>query len=164
MGHEEHAELPGRTTWSHCLKAPTLKKMSTPMKTMVVYVDEALDASTDGTKPIYIDKAVNAVEGTDSVHIYDTDIGRPIWREARECMLSSLNEVGGGLADYIVQRAIDAEKPLAVVDGFGGRKGYNLELIDTDTGPIRDRIYKIIKASLHTKSLWLPQLKLIYMI
>jgi hypothetical protein len=45
---------------------------------------------------------------------------------------------------------------------FGGRKGYNLDLIDTETGPIRDRIYKIIKASLHTKSLWLPQLKLIY--
>jgi hypothetical protein len=76
-----------------------------------------------GSKPIYIDKAVNAVEGTDSVHIYDTDIGRPIWRETRECMLSSLNEVGGGLADYVVQQAIDAHKPLAIVDGFRGPKG-----------------------------------------
>ena len=115
-----------------------------------------------GTKPIYIDKAVNAVEGTDSQQIYDTDVGRPIYREFRECCLSSLNEVGGGLCDFIVQSAIDAAKPLVIVDGFGGRKGYSLELIDTDTGPIRDRIYKIIKASLHTRSLWLPQLKFIY--
>jgi hypothetical protein len=91
-----------------------------------------------GTKPIYIDKAVNAVEGTDSLQIYDTDVGRPIWREARECMLSSLNEVDGGLADHVIQSALDAGKPLVIVDGFGGRKGYNLELIDTDTGPIRD--------------------------
>jgi hypothetical protein len=115
-----------------------------------------------GTKPVYIDQNVNAVEGTDSLQIYDTEVGRSIWREARECMLSSLNEVGGGLADHLVQSAIDAGKPLVIVDGFGGRKGYNLDLIDTDTGPIRDRIYKIIKASLHTKSLWLPQLKFIY--
>jgi hypothetical protein len=53
---------------------------------------------------------------------------------------------------------------LHVVDGYGGLKGYNLDIVDTTTGPIRERIYKIIKASMHSSSLWLPQLidKLIY--
>jgi hypothetical protein len=51
------------------------------------------------TKGVFINKAIDAVDGTGSEQIYDADIGRPIWREARECMLSSMNEVGGGLAD-----------------------------------------------------------------
>jgi hypothetical protein len=65
---------------------------------------------------------------------------RPIWRAARENIFQTLNQVGGGLGDYVIQTAIDAEDPLMVIDGFGGSAGYDLDEIDDDAaGPIREK-------------------------
>ena len=74
-------------------------------------------------------------------------------------MLTTLNQVGGGLGDYMSQAASDAGNTLKVIDGFGGLLGYDLALIDTACGPIRERVYEIICANLEPGSLLLQSLR-----
>ena len=46
-------------------------------------------------------------------------------------MFNTLNQVGGGLGDYMVQQAIDDDTALKAIDGFGGLVGYDLDNLDT---------------------------------
>jgi hypothetical protein len=46
-------------------------------------------------------------------------------------VFSTLNQVGGGLGDYMAQKAIAGDNTLKVIDGFGGLLGHDLTLIDT---------------------------------
>jgi hypothetical protein len=87
-----------------------------------------------GAKTFSLKKSIEAVKDTGSQHIHDPKIGRPIWREIRESVFSALNQVGGGLGDYMAQEAIDGGNTLKVIDGFGGLLGYDLTLIDTRSG------------------------------
>jgi hypothetical protein len=68
----------------------------------------------------------------DSAHaaIHDPVIGRPIWREIREAVFNTPNQVGGDLGDYMVQQTIDDGTALKVIDGFGGSVGYDLDNLD----------------------------------
>jgi hypothetical protein len=47
------------------------------------------------------------------------------------------------------------------IDGFGGLAGYDLAEVDDATGPIRERVYEIMKACLEPGSLLLPPLRAI---
>jgi hypothetical protein len=59
-----------------------------------------------------------------------------IWREIREAVFNTLNQVGGCPGDYMAQQAIDDGSALKVIDGFGGLVGYDLNNIDAVNGPI----------------------------
>jgi hypothetical protein len=74
-------------------------------------------------------------------------------------VFTTLNQVGGGLGDYMSQASIEGGTPLKVIDGYGGLLGYDLELIDTASGPIRERVYEIIRANLEPGSLLLDSLR-----
>jgi hypothetical protein len=74
-------------------------------------------------------------------------------------VFSTLNQVGGGLGDYMAQEAIDGGNTPKVIDGFGGLLGYDLTPIDTACGPVRERVYKIICANLEPGSLLLQPLR-----
>jgi hypothetical protein len=74
-------------------------------------------------------------------------------------MFKTLNQVGGSLGDYIVQAAIGDKTALEVIDGFGGLVGYDLDNIDSGSGPIRERAYEIICANLEPGSLLLQSLR-----
>ena len=65
---------------------------------------------------------IQPTTGTGNPHIHDVEIGRPIWRAARENICTALNRNGGGLMDLLVDQQSKADRPLPVVDGFGGRK------------------------------------------
>jgi hypothetical protein len=82
-----------------------------------------------------------------------------VWRAIREGVFKTLNQVGGGLGDYIVQAAIDDKTAMKAIDGFGGIVGYDLDKIDTGSGPIRERAYEIICANLEPGSLLLQSLR-----
>jgi hypothetical protein len=71
-----------------------------------------------------------------------------------------LNRNDGGLMDLLVDQQEKAENPVLVVDGFGGKKGYDLKMIDTATVPVRERVYEIKKACLEPDCLWQASLKL----
>jgi hypothetical protein len=101
-------------------------------------------------------KSIEAVKDSGSPNIHGPKIGRPIWREIREAVFSTLNQVGGGLGDYMAQKAIDEDNTSKVIDGFGGLLGYDLALIDTACGPVRERVYEIICANLEPGSLLTP--------
>jgi hypothetical protein len=58
----------------------------------------------------------------------------------------------------VIHAANGAGDPLVVIDGFGGLAGYDLDEIDDATGPIREKVYEIIKACLEPGSLLLPPL------
>jgi hypothetical protein len=47
-------------------------------------------------------------------------------------VFSTPNQVGGGLGDYMAQKAIDDGSELKDIDGFGGLLGCDLDLIDTE--------------------------------
>ena len=93
-----------------------------------------------GAKTYSLKKSIDPVIGT--IHdpvvvkdaalstIHDPVIGRPIWRTTRESMFKTLNQVGGGLGDYIVQEAIDDKTALKAIDGFGEPVGYDLDNIE----------------------------------
>jgi hypothetical protein len=93
--------------------------------------------------------------------ILDPSVGRPIWIALREKLFQVLNQVGGGLSDYVIQAAIDAKDPRMAIGGFGGLAGYDLAEVDDATGPIRERVYEIKKACLEPGSLLLPPLRAI---
>jgi hypothetical protein len=95
-----------------------------------------------GAKTHSLRKSIEAVKDSGSPKIHDPIFGRPIWREIREAVFSTLNQVGGGLGDYMAQKAIDDGSKLKVIDGFGGLLGYDLDLIDTACGPTRERYMK----------------------
>jgi hypothetical protein len=106
-------------------------------------------------------KVVDATKDAGLGSILDPSAGRPIWRATREKIFQVLNQVGGGLGDYVIQAAIDAKDPLVVIDGFGGSAGYDLDEVDDAAGPIRERVYEIMKACLEPGSLLLPPLQAI---
>jgi hypothetical protein len=60
-----------------------------------------------GAKTYSLKKSINAVKDSGHAAIHDPVIGRPIWREIREPVFNTLNQVGGGLGDYMVQEAIN---------------------------------------------------------
>ena len=103
---------------------------------------------------------IQPTTGTGNPHIHDVEIGRPIWRAARENICTALNRNGGGLMDLLVDQQSKTDRPILVVDGFGGRKGYDLDMVDTCTVPVRERVYEIIKACLEPDCLWQASLKL----
>jgi hypothetical protein len=74
-------------------------------------------------------------------------------------VFNTLNQVGGGLGDYMPRQAIDDKATLKVIDGFGGLVGYDLDNLDTVSGPIRERVYEIICANLEPGSLLLQSLR-----
>jgi hypothetical protein len=107
-------------------------------------------------------KVVDATKDAGLGSILDPSAGRPIWRATREKLFQVLNQVGGGLGDYVlIQAAIDAKDPLVVIDGFGGSASYDLDEVDDAAGPIRERVYEIMKACLEPGSLLLPPLQAI---
>ena len=53
-------------------------------------------------------------------------------RNQRASVQHTPNQVGGGLGDYMAQKAIDGGNKLKVIDGFGGLLGYDLD----NTGPV----------------------------
>jgi hypothetical protein len=63
--------------------------------------------TTTGAKTFSLKKSISAVKDSGHSAIHDPIIGRPIWREIREAVFSTLNQVGGGLGDYMAQKAID---------------------------------------------------------
>ena len=110
-------------------------------------------------KTCLLKSTVKPVPGSGDSKIYDVKHGRPIWRTIRESVFTTLNQVGGGLGDYMSQASIEGGTPLKVIDGYGGLLGYDLELIDTASGPIRERVYEIIRANLEPGSLLLDSLR-----
>ena len=102
---------------------------------------------------------IKPTTGTGNPHIYDVEVGRPIWRVARENICTALNRNGGGLMDLLVEQQKQDDNPILVVDGFGGKKGYDLDMVDTSTVPVRERVYEIIKACLEPDCLWQASLK-----
>jgi hypothetical protein len=85
-----------------------------------------------GAKTFAVNKAIDAVKNSALDTIHDPEeAGRPIWRQIREAVFKTLNQVGGGLGDYIIQEAIDDKNTMKVIDGFGGPIGYDLDKIDT---------------------------------
>jgi hypothetical protein len=50
-------------------------------------------------------KVIEATKDTGLDSILDPSAGRPIWRVAREKLFQVLNQVGGGLGDYVIQAA-----------------------------------------------------------
>jgi hypothetical protein len=57
------------------------------------------------------------------------------------------------------QEAINDNAGLKVIDGFRGSVGYDLDNLDTASGPIRERVYEIICANLEPGSLLLQSLR-----
>jgi hypothetical protein len=53
-----------------------------------------------GAKTHSLKKSIGAAKDSGSSTTHDPIIGRPIWREIREPVFSTLNQVGGGLGDY----------------------------------------------------------------
>jgi hypothetical protein len=92
-------------------------------------------------------KVIEAAKDAGLDSILDPAVGR-IWRSLRKKLFQVLNQVGGGLGDYVIQAAIDAKDLLMIIDGFGGLAGYDLDEIDDATGPIREKVYEIMKACL----------------
>jgi hypothetical protein len=45
-------------------------------------------------------------------------------------VFKTLNQVGGGLGDHIVNEAIDDKTALKAIDGFGEPVGYDLDNIE----------------------------------
>jgi hypothetical protein len=76
-------------------------------------------------------------------------------RNQRASVQHTPNQVGGGLGDYMAQKAIDDGSRLNVIDGFGD----DLDNIDTACGPIRERVYEIICANLEPGSQLLQSLR-----
>jgi hypothetical protein len=111
-------------------------------------------------KTYALKSTIKPVKDSGSSKIHDTKYGRPIWREIREAVFTTLNQVGGGPGDYMTQAAINGGNTLkGVIDGYGGLLGYDLALIDTACGPIRERVYEIICANLEPGSLLLQSLR-----
>jgi hypothetical protein len=52
-----------------------------------------------GAKTYSLKKSIEAVKDSGSSKIHGPIIGRPIWREIREPVFSTRNQVGGGLGD-----------------------------------------------------------------
>ena len=74
-------------------------------------------------------KVIGATKDAGLDSVLDPSAGRPIWRATREKLFQVLNQVGGGLGDYVIQAAIGAKDPLMAIDGFGGSAGYDLDEI-----------------------------------
>jgi hypothetical protein len=83
-----------------------------------------------GAKTYSLKKTTDPVKDSGLSTIHNPVIGRPIWRTTRESVFKTLNQVGGGLGDHIVNEAIDDKTALKAIDGFGEPVGYDLDNIE----------------------------------